>query len=189
MSKELAAVSRIETDFLAAFKRGLEALEEAGKLLCDLLKADPGARVRLVDEHGFDHGTLTTLEKIGAGVLHPRLAAFGARYSGLPMSEQKRLASGTVPALVTKSDGTTDTIQVAILRATPEMREQVINRDHIRTLDEQRAWLLAKVSTKARAVSTSEPMPWHVSGKQIDVTRPVRLGRNDLLSMMRALEG
>jgi hypothetical protein len=181
-------IKSIETAFLEAFRKGIEALEEAGKHLCALLQAQPDARQRLIDEHGFDHGTLTTLEKIGNGSLHPRLAAFGTRYASLPMSEQKRLTAGTVPALVTRPDGTTDTIQVAVLRATPEMREQIINRDHIRTLDEQRAWMLAK-ARKPQTPATADPMPWHVSGKQVEVTRPVRLGRNDLLSMLRALEG
>ena len=182
-------IRETEAAFLESFRRGLDALEEAGKRLCELLKADPDARQRLIAEHGFDHGTLTTLEKIGAGILHPRLAAFGTRYANLPMSEQKRLTAGTVPALVTRPDGTTDTIQVAILRTTPEMREQIVNRDHIRTLDEQKAWLLAKTAKKTQTPVTADPMPWHVSGKQVEVTRPVRLGRNDLLSMLRALEG
>jgi hypothetical protein len=185
-------VGKIESEFLAAFRAGLDALTEAGKLLVRLFEADPGARDRLVEQHGFDHVTLATLEKVGRGLLHPRLATWGSRYAALPLSEQRRLAEGTIDALVVDPQGKTDVLKVSVLRTTPEMREQLVNGDHIRTLDEQRAWLVAKTQAAQRAKAHAkelETTPWHVAGRAIAVVRPTMLARRDLLAMMQALGG
>jgi hypothetical protein len=185
-------VGKIESEFLAAFRAGLDALAEAGRLLVRLFDSDQGARERLIEQHGFDHCTLATLEKVGRGLLHPRLATWGSRYAGLPLSEQKRLAEGTIEALVVDPQGKSDVLQVSVLRASPEMREQLVNGDHIRTLDEQRTWLVAKTKAALLAKATAkdlETTPWHVAGRSIAVVRPTMLARRDLLAMMQALGG
>jgi hypothetical protein len=72
------------------------------------------------------------------------------------------------------------------------MREQLVNGDHIRTLDEQRAWLAAKTQAAIRAKAQAkelETTPWHVAGRSIAVVRPTMLARRDLLAMMQALGG
>lgn len=194
MSKtEMINVTKLQSEFLQAFQRGLEALEEAGKILVDLLAADPTARERLVADHGFDHGTLATMEKIGRGQLHPKLASFGVRYASLPMSEQKRIAEGKVDALVVKPDGSTDVLKVSVLRAPAEIREQLVNGDHIRTLDEQKAFLAARAGKraveKAAEKLNPEAMPWHVKGSSVMVLRPTVLTRRDLLAMLQAIGG
>lgn len=181
----------LEADFLSTFKRGLEALEQAGKLLVILFEKDPEARGRLVAEHGFDHGTLNTLEQIGTGRLYPKLAAFGTRYAKMPMSEQKRIADGMVDALVVRPDGKTDVMKVSVLRAAPEMRDQVLNHNHIRTLDEQRLWLIKRQESKIKTADSekAQPMPWRVVGNRIEILVPMKPNRSDLLTMLRALEG
>jgi hypothetical protein len=189
--KGVVAVKGLEMEFLGAFKRGLQALEDAGKLLVQLLEKDPEARDRLVQEYGFDHGTLNTLEKIGTGRLYAKLAAFGTRYSAMPMSEQKRIADGMVDALVVKPDGSTDVMKVAVLRAPAEMRDQLLNHDHVRTLDEQRVWLMRrqKGTIKTEGAEKAVAMPWRVVGNRIEIIEAMKVNRADLLTMLRALEG
>lgn len=188
--KGVVAIVTLEADFLNKFKLGLQALDDAGKLLVKLLEKDPDARGRLVAEHGFDHGTLNTLEKIGTGRLYAKLAAFGTRYAKMPMSEQKRIADGMVDALVVKPDGTTDVMKVSVLRAPAEVRDQLLNHDHIRTLDEQRLWLIKRQGSKIKSAESekAQPMPWRVVGNRIEIRAGCTLTRADMLAMMRALE-
>lgn len=189
-TQAIANVSEIENEFIEAFKQGIESLERAGKALLRLLEADKGAKERLIEKFGFDHATLATLERVGRGTLHARLALFGTKYAGLPMSEQKRVAEDMIETLVVKPNGATDVLKVSLLRASPAIRRQVLAIDHVRTLDEQRQYMVGL--QKPTATEGTTEMPWTVSGKKIIVrasnTDKV-FTRSDLLSMMKALEG
>lgn len=190
MTDTSIAVSGLESEFIAAFKQGIESLDTAGKLLVRLVGEDPKAKERLIEKFGFDHATLATLERVGRGTLHARLALFGTKYAGLPMSEQKRVADEKIDTLVVKANGDTDVLKVSLLRASPALRRQVLAIDHVRTLDEQRQYM---VSNQKRPVTEGETkMPWSVSGRKIIVhasnTDKV-FTRSDLLTMLKALEG
>jgi len=181
----------MEKEFIEALEAGFNGLQRAGTILVEMQQADPTVRQRLVETYGIQHSVLTTLEKIGRGVLLPRIAIAGGRLTRLAVEDQKRALDGTVPALVLK-DGGAETIQVNLLRAPKEIQEQLLNGDHIRTLDEQRAYLAGKSNQTAVQLhrAEAEPMPWKVSGKTIDILRPIRgITRGMLLTMMKALEG
>jgi hypothetical protein len=80
---------------------------------------------------------------------------------------------------------------VAVLRASTEMRNQVLNHDHIRPLDEQRAWLIKRQNRLIKRVESvkAQPMPWRVVGNRIEIRVPMNPNRSELLTMLRALEG
>ncbi len=189
-TQAITNVSEIENEFIEAFKHGIEYLEKAGKALIALVEKDKDARGRLVEKYGFDHATLATLERVGRGSLHAKLAMFGLKYAALPMSEQKKIAEEKVDVLVMKGNGDTDVLKVSLLRASPTVRKQVLASDHVRTLDEQRQYLAGQ--NRPIAPAGEQKMPWSVSGRKVVVhasnTDKV-FTRSDLLSMMKAMEG
>ena len=145
MSDTLAVTQKMESEFLAAVKRGQDALLEAGRAFVRLIEHDADARRRLVENSNFTPAALDMMERIGRGMLLPRVALSGdVRLALLPVEDQRRITEDKVDALVINPDGTTTTLRVDVLRAPKEMRMQVVNGNHIRTVDEQRAWLAAR---------------------------------------------
>jgi hypothetical protein len=191
MKVAVVEMKALEGQFLVALKDGFDGLQRAGELLVKMVDADPNTRDRLVQEHGIQHSVLNTLEKIGRGSLLPRIALAGGRLVRLSVGDQRRAVEGTVPVLV-MANGKVDTLQSNLLRAPKEILDQVVNGDHIRTIDEQRAYLTAKENSVAahNERESAEGMPWRVKGRTIEILRPIKvLTRADLLTMMKALEG
>lgn len=166
MSGKLDAV-QFERDFLEAVKRGQDALLEAGRAFVRLIERDATARQRLIENSNFTAGALDMMERIGRGMLLPRVALSGdVRLALLPVEDQRRITEDKVDALVLNPDGTTTTLRVDVLRAPQEMRRQVVNGNHIRTVDEQRAWLAAR-GNKAQAAKNCETvkgLPFKILG-------------------------
>jgi len=181
-------VANLEREFLQELTAGLRGLAKAGAVLIRLLDADPDARARLITEYNIPRNTIATLERIGNRLLLPELA-LDPRFRLLPMTEQKRIVETNVEAFVQKDDGTSDTLLVNIMEAPSEIKAQVINGDHIRSLAEQRAWLIAKNNQKRAAIEV-ETVPWRTCGKnKVEVLKPCVLSRSDLLSILKAIEG
>jgi len=191
MKTEVAAINALEVEFYEALRDGLNGLQRAGQILVKILDADPQRRDVLLKKYGLQHAVLNTLEKIGRGVWLPKIALAGGRLLRLTPGDQRRATEGAVDALVLK-DGGGDVLKVDLLCAPKEMLDQLLNGDHIRTLDEQRAYLATKSNAAAAQLGreSAEGMPWKVSGKMIDIVRPIRgVTRGMLLTMLKALEG
>jgi len=182
-------IKKLEQEFVTEFKVGINGVIKASGVLVRLIAIDPEARARLIEEYHIPRSTLATMERIGNKQLRPELAFGDARLRALPMSDQERILSGKIDVLVMNDDGATDVLQVDLKTAAPEIKNQVLNGDHIRPLNEQKAWLVGKNNQKPRA--DVETVPWRTYGrKQVEVLKAhTILTRSDLLSMMKAIEG
>lgn len=176
----------LESRFLTALKLGVDSLSEAGKLLVQLIEADPAATMRLREKYHISSGVLRTLENIGRGNLLPEL--FNHPQLGrMPLSEQKRLVGGDVDMLVFDKKGEPTFIKINLLNAPAEVRKQVVNGNHIRSLGEQRAYLEATANMKHESAEKPQPAPWRVVGRVVRITRPIDLTSRDLLTIQKAL--
>jgi hypothetical protein len=184
-------VKRLEQEFVSEFKVGINGVIKAANILVRLIEVDPEARTRLIEEYNIPRSTLVTMERIGNKLLRPELAFGDARLRALPMSDQERVLSGKIDVLVMKENGETDVLQVDLKTTTPEIKNQVLNGDHIRPLNEQKAWLVGKNNQSQKATTETETVPWRTYGrKQVEVIKAhTVLNRSDLLSMMKAIEG
>lgn len=193
MSKEItkgqnAIITELESQFTSALSRGVEAFQEAGDTLVKLAAIDAGNVDRLQTRLGISRQVINTFLSIGRGELLPQLIAAPQYVRKLPVEDQKRIVTGTVDALVIGKDGKTDTIKVDVLRADSRMVSQVIGKNGIRTLAEQRAVIVAEAN-KAVAEKDAKPevMPWRVDGKNIVVRAGVTLTRKDVVAMLSAI--
>jgi hypothetical protein len=184
-------IRKLEQDFLNEFKIGLTGIIKASNILVRLLEVDPESRTRLIVDYKIPSGTITTMERIGNKQLLPELAFGDKRLQALPISEQERILNSKIDVLVLKSNGETDVLQVDIKTAPPEIKNQVLNGDHIRPLNEQRAYLVGK-SNQAQTQNQGEVnvVPWRTYGKKkiIILEANTVLTSSDLLTMMRAIE-
>ena len=158
---------------------------EAGKLICYLLDNDQDARARF-RKVGLTPSFYGRLEKVGRGVLLPELAD-NSMFARLPIDQQKQIVKGQVTAVIEKQDGTFDTVKVDLLTADPVTMFRCVATDHIRTPQEQRAYI---ERSRKPTVTPSEAckVPWRVVGKLIEFTKPCLLTKSDMLSAMRAME-
>lgn len=97
--------------------------------------------------------TLRWLEQIGNGTMDERFilgqvpADHVLRLEKLPIEDQRRALDGKLPLLT--ADGSH--LQMSLSAMTPDQVAQVIGRDRIRTLEEQRAWIEDRRSKAAEA--------------------------------------
>lgn len=182
-------IKELEQKFVKELLSGMSEIVQAGNTLVKLIELDPESRERLIQDYHIPRNTIGTLERIGSKLLCPELAFSDIKLRALPMFEQKRVLKDKIEILVIKEDGTTDILKVNLLTAPPEIKRQVLNGDRIRTLDEQRAWLVAKNNQNQK--TETETVTWRTYGrKQIEVLKAHSVfDRSALLSMMKAIEG
>jgi len=170
-----------------SLQAGIDAWERAGEEV-----------VRLVDDHGMsledicaaansDIVTVSVLaqfERIGRKQVMPRLlvAEYPAANSlqKLPMSEQQRLLNGSVE-LVTMKAGKTDVLSVAVQDLTRQQCRQVFDRNSVRSLGAQRAWLEAQATEQELVnIKATSQTPWVVRSGRVLFREGCELSRHEL---------
>lgn len=182
--------SDLESRFLTAVSNGIKAWKDAGEILVKLEEQDPAAIIRLKTKHNVSGGVIKTFLAIGRGQLLPELVTAPEAIKRLPVADQQRVVQGNVEALVIKPDGSTDKVIVDVLKADRNMVAQVIGKDGIRSLSEQKAAIVAKVNaelaTKAAGLAKKNDSPWWVDGKNVVITSG-KYSRRDLQTMLNAI--
>ena len=190
MSYKIVKTTDLEKQFIEALSDGVNAWKKAGEILVQIDTRDHSAIDRIKTKHNISSAIINTFLAIGRGQLLPELITAQASIKRLPVADQKRVIEGTVEALVLKPDGTTDKVMVDILRADKQIINQVIGRDGIRTLAEQKSALVARVNseiaTKAATLAKKSDSPWWVDGKYVVITSG-KYSRRDLQTMLNSI--
>jgi hypothetical protein len=194
------------TDPFAAVCQELEG-KQTQDLKRELLKAiditvsmliKAAAIVRVLEERGedlseFKFGLMSHLRRIAYGQLLPEVVAKCLGHSslrfiaGLPIPDQRRCISDHGVEIGVLRDGVVERLTKPLLSLDPPELKQVFALDHIRTPDEQVAWLRSQSLRKETQRLKAEPSPWTISGKTILVSRPMTLSRKDLEQMLAAI--
>lgn len=179
-------VSELETRFMETLAAGVRSFAEAGKILVELIESDPDAMHRLRTKRNIPASLLRTMERVGRGLMLPEMFSEPG-LARLPISEQKLILAGPVDMLTFDGHGEPTTLKVDLMTASSEVRQQVVNGNHIRTVAEQRAYVEARQNINREATSKAATTPWRVVGKVIRVSQDVDLTQGDLITMQRAL--
>ena len=169
----------------------VQAFAEAGRLYAQGIDRDPAFKGWLADSLPDVSGSLwRKLEAVGRGALDPRVAtgcAWGDRLARLPISDQQQALDGMLPLLTEPSTG--DHLLVRLDNLLPAQADQVFARDHIRTVEQQRAWMEARSTAARTAARAAQVAP------SIEIDRRhrraiiggVSLSQTDLLDVVRRL--
>lgn len=186
----LVQTDDLEQKFLNAVKNGIKAWKDAGEILVKLEAQDHAAIERMKTKHNIPSGVIKTFLSIGRGQLLPELVTAPEAIKRLPVADQQKVVQGKVEALVMKPDGTTDKVIVDVMRADKVMISQVIGKDGIRSLADQKATIVARVNTelatKAAGLAKRSDSPWWVDGKNVVITSG-KYSRRDLQTMLNAI--
>ena len=167
-------VGPLIAEFKTQYRMGIEAWARAGLLVKEIFDADPDAMPRLVKETNLPPSVINKFLSVGRGWLLPQLLAAPKKVRALPVADQRRAASGTLP-LVVKNGNAADIRRVDLALADSGTCAQLIGPDGIRSVEEQTAWLASKERREAaaRAAEASEPNArWKFGGGRVHVTHP-----------------
>ena len=185
MITALVDVRALESEFVEALESGVQSFAAAGKILVKMMDADKDVVERLRETRNIPASLLRSLEKIGRGTMLPEMFTEPA-LARLPLSEQKQIVRGDVDMLTFDAEGEPTTLKVNLLLASADVRGQVVNGTHIRSLAEQRAYL-ASINNRNQPSEKSEPPSWRVVGRVVRVRSGVDLTQGDLITMQKAL--
>lgn len=173
--------------FIEAIQRGREALEEAGRILVAMVDEDPVVTQAIQEAHPEITGEmLETFERIGRRQLHPQVYLMdGPGYRALSFcaySEQVKYLKEPIPMLLLNGQDSTDHINVELQALSRDQVRQVFAITHVRTLNEQRAYLERQRPVKIRANE------FYTLGKgKIVFHRPVELSRATLQRLLEEM--
>lgn len=158
---QLATADKKLESFYAAIQRGKEALEEAGRILVELIDENPAVKDQIMAENPeITEDVLETFERIGRKQLYYRLCLIEApgirALKRCPYSEQVKYMTDPLPLLLVNGKDSTDSLSMPVHALAPEQVRQVFGAHRVRNLGEQRAWLEAQRG-KPRPVETGKP--------------------------------
>jgi len=172
--------------FIAAYQRGMQAWEEAGKIAVRIIDHDPHATEDICAAcPAMTPSIVHIFERIGRGLLLPSLAMDstpGARgLRDLPISMQRRYETEPVPLLINTDNGT-DVLLVDVKNLTRDQSRQIFAKGRIRSEEEQRAWMVEQES-KVRAVAHT-PQAWTIKGGRVIFNKGATLSAGELATII-----
>ena len=121
--------------------QGLECWVEAGKIIADTLDDHPESMNRICEVTGLDENIIRRFYQIGKQQLHPKILCSTAqgvmRLASCQYHEQEKYLDEPIEVMVSNGE----TLKVKAENLTQQQVKQVFNRDHVRALPEQKAWL------------------------------------------------
>lgn len=183
------------TEFRNLIIEGVEAWVKAGDILVDLLDNHGLTYEQIADKcDGITPDIIKRFEQIGRRQIYPRLlvnTSAGARkLMSMPYSQQVKYASEPLPLLIRK-ENSYDEMLVKVQDLTNEQIRQVFQKDGIRDLGAQRAYLedIERSSREVEVVDLSEwDQPWIVKNGRVTFRKPCAMGRKELLSILSEME-
>lgn len=189
---------KLEQDFKDAIGSGIDSFKRAGDILVNLVKDDPKYIEKAHKKFGVSKDILVSLYRIGCGNLLPEFFAAPPYIRRLPVYDQQLLKSGSVEAIVMRGDGTQDTVTVDVIgnpNVSKDIVKQVFRKDGIRTLAEQKSFLISSANKKAVIESVTKntgedpTAQWYRRGSSIIIPKnsPVVLNKQTLKNMLSLL--
>ena len=163
-------------------------VSKVAKVYVDGIDRDPSFKEYLVSElPSIQASFWRSLEKVGRNQLDGRIlngaVPFGNKLRLLPISEQKSAIENHIELLV----GSGDKLLVKIDAITSDQAEQIFARDHIRSLEEQRAWVESKrAQVKYSAKCDAPPVELDKKRKELIIGN-VRITASELADYLRKL--
>ena len=181
-------------EFVSAFAEGKAAFEKCGKIIVELVDADPYVYNYIEQKcAAMTPAVLRMFEDIGRGKVLPSLAFDNSEPAKImrrfPLPMQARLEVEPIPLVVRKPNGALDVRLVKLTDMTKDQRQQAIDKDRLRTEGQQRSMLdeqaarAAVIDIKAKAVASA----YSIKGGAVTFAAGTTLTRKQLASILAQL--
>jgi hypothetical protein len=184
---EIVNLKQETESFVAAYQRGMDAWEEAGRIIVRIVDHDPHAVDDIIKQcPALTPTIIGVFERIGRGQLLPSLAmdsSLGAsKLRELPLSLQKRYEQEPIPLIINTNNGT-DVLLVDAKNMTREQVKQVFAKGRIRTEGEQKAFLAQQESSAIKNTVQGKPA-WTVKGGRVIFEAGTTLTAGELATIL-----
>jgi len=191
----LKTVKQRVAEVLALFTAGLERWYEASLIVVDLIDEQNGEAIEMLKRESngmFNDRAIAAFERMGRKQLVPQLAYMSGagpeRLAKMPFSVQEKYLGEPIELLILKDDESTDKLKVSVHDLTPKQAAQVFDRDCVRSLPAQRAWL---ENERARTVAIAKPVPqfpYRISGRRVTFFEGCTLTAQELARILSQIE-
>ncbi len=177
--------------FGKAYQRGVMGLMEAAEIYVKAIEENPGYREKFHIAYPYiPISGWQKYEMLGKKMIHPRLLMGGGGkitnyLEKIPYSEQEKIFSGEKIEYLTLNG---DVLKVDILTADKEIVRQVIGKDHIRSISEQKAWFEYAKSKKGSEIIESR-LPYEIRKDGIFFNKGTLLKKKEAIKLLAQLIG
>lgn len=174
--------------FIDLLRSGSESWREAGRLLCEMVDADPNIYDRIIAENpGVKLAALETLEQIGRHDIDPNLLLDNKpairRVLELPPAVAHELIESGVPVVV-KDNGGSRTVTKKLDEMTLADVRQVFNQGGVRRPEAQVAFMREREAKQA----AQERLRYIIEGDEITFLEDCHFSLTELLGIVERLQ-
>ena len=183
-------------EFKTALTAGIEGIVKAANIYVSAIDENPKNAEFFRDELSecIPSGTWVIFEAVGRKWMHPKLLMGGMMdrkknniVKKLPYSIQERIFNGDRFKLLV---GGGDSINVDLKEATPTQVEQLCGCGIIRSIAEQKAWLVERNSNAAKEKDIASmreidvELPYRIIGGKVSFSRGAMLSRAEIKNIL-----
>jgi hypothetical protein len=179
------------TDFMEAFNNAKEGIVRAAHIYFMAINENPERamefRVAIPD---ISESAWRMLEDIGADRMDSRLilsdrVPHKSKIARLPYQVQKRVLDGEQFDLLVDEG---DVLKVDAKQVTSDQANQLFDRDNIRTVPQQKLWLMDRArKAKLTKGEPEETWPYLIRGDRITFKRNVTLTKSELRTLLQSM--
>jgi len=190
----IKSVKQRVSEVIALFTAGLERWYEASLIVVDLIDEDAGSIEILKQESNglLNDSLIAAFERIGRKQLIPQLAYMSGpgpeRLAKMPFSVQEKYLNEPVDLLILKDDDSTDKLRVSVHDLTARQAAQVFDRDCVRSLPAQRAWLENERMRLCAAAKQAPEFPYKINGRRVTFVEGCTLTAKELARILSEIE-
>jgi hypothetical protein len=195
MDKPLLKTSKQRVaEVLRLFSEGLHCWYQAGVLVVELIDNNEGG-VELLKKESNGMVTdrwIALFERIGRHQLLPQLAYATdpgmERLGKMPFSLQEKYLDEPVELLILKDDDTTDKLKISMHDLTARQAAQVFDKDCVRSLSAQRAWLENERERRFAEAKPVPDFPYRINGRRVTFTENCTLTAKEIARILSEIE-
>ena len=191
METALTNTQEYVQEFTEAFSRGFAEIVKAAQVYVSALD-DPN-----VDNEAFRKScedgcpgvpklVWRSIEEVGRGQVHWRMlldsGSNAAKIRRLPVSVQGEITDGAKYDLLTV-DG--DTLKVDVRQVGKDWANQIFEKDHIRTIPEQKSWIAKNIVPFQETEAVR--LPYRIVGKKVVFSKNTELTKAELMHIILEL--
>lgn len=179
------------TQFAQLINDGIEAWVKAGEIVVELLDADPQAMDNICAQCPWiTPEIIVRFEQIGRKQVYPKLLLSDApgvrKLRKLSYSLQGKYSEEPVDLLVV-NNGSTDVLKVHVKSLTSSQANQVFDKDCVRSVAQQRAFIFDKNSSTVFP-DLSESLPYRIRGGKVEFRENCTLTAHQIAEILTRLQ-
>lgn len=164
-------LSKVQISELKKFKsliyEGISKWMEAGQIVADILNKDPDALEFIVEKTGVPVNIIRKFEAIGNKRVYPKLLVTDSpgirKLVKCSYKTQEYYYDNPIDVIVKKQDGI-DLLKVKVENLTYDQCKLVFDKDHIRTIPEQRAYMESLNLSEGKPVTN---LPYIIKNRKL----------------------